>query len=205
MRRAELVRSLAALQLFERPDAGREQLPTPPELAAELLELAAARDDLVGRSVTDLGSGTGLLAIGAALLGAARVTGVESDARAVALAEGNAARSGVAVTWVRREVDGYDAPTDTVLMNPPFGAQRRHADRPFWESAFRCAGRAIYAFASAESRTFIARRAVAHRASILATRPVRWVLAASLPHHRKPRARIPVDLWALGPAGRERT
>ena len=145
----------------------------------------------------DLGTGTGRLAIGAAVLGARDVVGVERDAAALRLARESGQRMGVRCRWVESEVSTYNEPAETVVMNPPFGAQRKHADRPFWDRAFALAGRAIYAFALADSRTFIARQAVERGARIDATRPIRWELPATFPHHRKPRVSLPVDLWVL--------
>jgi putative methylase len=170
---------------------------TPADAAAELLYDALARGDLVGRTVVDLGSGTGRLAIGAALLGALRVVGVEQDPGALGIARDNAERAGVSCRWVEGPVSGYAEPADTVVMNPPFGAQRKHADAPFWDRAFALARRAIYAFSLADSRTFIGRQAVARAARIETTRPVRWELPATFPHHRKPRVPLSVDLWVL--------
>ncbi|MGC2288956.1 MAG: 50S ribosomal protein L11 methyltransferase [Thermoplasmata archaeon] len=182
---------------FARPEAASEQVVTPPAAAAELLYEALARGDLEGRSVLDLGSGTGRLTIGAALLGAREVIGVEQDTVASQLAHDNAARAGVGCVWVEGPVADYDRPAETVIMNPPFGAQRKHADAPFWNRAFALAERAIYAFSLVESRTFIARQALARAARIEATRPVRWELPATFPHHRKPRVPLSVDLWVL--------
>ena len=145
----------------------------------------------------DLGTGTGRLAIGAAILGARDVVGVDRDPEAMQVARQSARRLGVRCRWVESEVSRYDRSAETVMMNPPFGAQRRHADAPFWDRAFTLAGRAIYAFSLADSRTFIARRAVERGARIDATRPIRWELPATFPHHRKPRVSLPVDLWVL--------
>jgi putative methylase len=197
MRRSELVRRLERVAPPPHPRAELEQVVAPAEAAAELLFSALAADDLDGRSVLDLGSGTGRLAIGAALLGARDVVGVEIDADAVAVARAAATREKVGVEFVVSDVRAWSRGADVVVMNPPFGAQRRHADRPFWDAAFRLAGRSVYAFASAESRSFIARRAVAASAHVLGTRPVAWELPRTFPHHTRRRVAIPVDLWAI--------
>ena len=197
VRRPDLVRFLSRLSGFRRPSAAWEQVATPPDAAADLLLAAYARGDLVGCDVLDLGSGTGRLALGAAWLGAARVVGVEGEAEALEVARANAERAGLECQWVLSPVLTYDVPTDTVVMNPPFGAQRRHADRPFWDRALTLARRAVYAFSLAESRTFIVRRAVAHGARIDDTRPVPWELPATFPHHRKARVPLSVDRWIL--------
>ncbi|MGD0718526.1 MAG: 50S ribosomal protein L11 methyltransferase [Thermoplasmata archaeon] len=197
MRHAQLLAQLSSIRPFERPRADLEQVPTPPEAAATLLEAALAAGDISGRTVLDLGTGTGVLAIGAALLGAGRVVGVDSDATALVRAREEAARLEVDVRFVCREVGTWPTGAETVLMNPPFGAQRRGADRPFWDRAFALAGRAIYAFALADSRTFIARRALAASTYVESVRPVPWELVRLFPHHRRARVPIPVDLWVI--------
>jgi ribosomal protein L11 methyltransferase len=58
------------------------------------LEWLAPRS-LVGRTVLDLGCGSGILAIAAALLGAARVVAVDNDPQALAATRDNAAANGV--------------------------------------------------------------------------------------------------------------
>ena len=122
---------------FENPVAGLEQYMTPAPLAARFLFDAFLHGDLEDFRVLDLGCGTGMLSVGAALLGA-EVTGVDTDASALKIAEENAAAERVDITFRREvirpetaEADAYD----TVIMNPPFGAQNEHADRPFIEAA----------------------------------------------------------------------
>ncbi|WP_396612676.1 METTL5 family protein [Haloferax sp. S1W] len=141
--KAALEAQLAVVAGFENPKVALEQYPTPPDLAAHLVHLADLRGDIDGKTVVDLGTGTGMLALGAALRSPARVFGVELDADALATALDNARRVGATapVHWVRADATRLplclsDGDQVTVLMNPPFGAQRgnEHADRAFLES-----------------------------------------------------------------------
>lgn len=138
-----------------------EQYPTPAALAANLLHVADLRGDLEGRTVVDLGAGTGVLAIGAALRGAGRVVGVERDVGALDVARRNERRIGppTAIDWV--VADAARAPTCpgqpvTVVTNPPFGAQRGnvHADRGFLATAARLAS-VSYSVHNEGSREFV--------------------------------------------------
>jgi putative methylase len=197
VRHSELVRRIEAVPLFAHPRPELEQVVTPAEAAADLLGTAMRSVGLQEASVADLGCGTGRLAIGAALLGAAPVVGVDADPAPLELARAAAAAAGVSVTWVPSDVAQWTGDCDIVVMNPPFGAQRRHADRPFWDAALRGARRAVFAFALADSRTFIPQRAVAAGAHVLGTRPVAWELPRTFPHHTRRRMALAVDLWAV--------
>lgn len=156
-----LERRLAGLDGFESPEVDLEQYPTPAGLAAHLLHLADLQGDLDGRPVVDLGAGTGVLAIGAALRGAGPVVGVERDGAALSVARRNEARVGppVDVHWVQGDATrGPLCPVEpvTVVMNPPFGAQRgaRHADRAFLETAAGIAA-VSYSIHNADSHYFV--------------------------------------------------
>ena len=75
-----------------------------------------------GDYVLDLGSGSGILAIAAVKLGAARAVGIEQDAEANAVAARNAERNGVAGAVEFFEGDAADlapllGPADLVLSN----------------------------------------------------------------------------------------
>jgi putative methylase len=193
------VQALSRLAGYDAPRAAAEQVVSPPEAAATMLFEALRRGDLVGRSVVDLGCGPGVLAIGAALLGAGSVEGTDADRESVAVARRNATELSVGCVLLEGRVEDYTTACDTVVMNPPFGAQRRHADRPFWEAAYRVARRRIYAFALDASRTFIADSAVARGAHVEAIEPVPWRFPRTFPHHRKRSVELPVDLWVLTP------
>lgn len=160
-----LERRLADLEGFEEPRVDLEQYATPAGLAANVLHVAGLQGDLDGRTVVDLGAGTGILALGAALLGACRVVGVERDAGALGVARRNASRveatgSGdPAVAWVRGDAARPPLRPSgpvTVVSNPPFGAQRgsEHADRAFLEAAARIAD-VSYTIHNADSHGFV--------------------------------------------------
>ena len=196
MRLRQLEIALQGLEGFVAPRPALEQYPTPAPLAARLLFFAAGHGEIGGRTVLDLGSGTGVLACGAALLGAASVTGVETDHAAIAVAEANAERLGVAVEWVEGDVADLPGPVqgrvyDTVVMNPPFGAQVAHADRPFVDAAL-ANGRSVYGLFNAGTLSFL-ERYIAGRGEILETVAARLALPRSMAHHRRAMVEIPVE------------
>ena len=140
--RAALETQLAVVAGFDHPRVSLEQYPTPPDLAAHVIHVADLNGDVEGRTVVDLGMGTGMLALGAALRGPARVIGVELDRDAIETARDNRIRVGTKtpIHWVQADATRaplcLEEPT-TVVMNPPFGAQRgnEHADRAFLATA----------------------------------------------------------------------
>lgn len=159
LRLKHLEMRLTKVKGFPSPSARDEQYLTPPDLAARLLFHAHARGDIEGKRVCDLGTGTGILAIAAVLLGAKEVTGVERDRNALPIATENAKILGVAPRFIEGDVCDPDLASriglfDTVVMNPPFGAQKRHADRPFIDTALLVAP-AVYGIFNAGSRDFI--------------------------------------------------
>jgi len=130
------------LQTISPPARSRpelEQYLTPAAIAADLLY--TAYDDIYMKRILDLGCGTGMLAIGAALLGAQNVEGIDIDEAAVHQARLHAEDMDVTVTFQVGNVEQVTLSADTVIMNPPFGAQRgnRQADRLFLTKAVECA------------------------------------------------------------------
>ena len=76
VRKRHLERILAKIKPHPSPKAYLEQYTTPPNIATEMLYMAAySNHDIINKSILDLGCGTGRLSIGAALLGAKEVTG----------------------------------------------------------------------------------------------------------------------------------
>ncbi|MGZ4906064.1 MAG: METTL5 family protein, partial [Halobacteriota archaeon] len=155
MKQRQLEIILERLKAFPSPSAVLEQYSTPAPIAAQLLHFAFLRGDIWHKRIVDLGCGTGILAIGAALLGAT-ATGVDADERALEVAQLNAGAVGANVKWVKSSVQDFQGAYDTVVMNPPFGAQKRHSDRPFLIKAAKV-GKVVYLLHSAIVDDFVRR------------------------------------------------
>jgi len=146
VRKLDLTMLLSQVKPHPSPKPSLEQYTIPADVAATMLYIAAyTHNDIVGKSVLDLGCGTGRLALGAAFLGARQVVGIDLDKTAVEVAHENSSKIGPEnrVQWITADIDAVHARFDTVLQNPPFGVQRRRADRKFLEKALEV-GKTIY-------------------------------------------------------------
>ena len=195
MKKKELEILLERVEDIEEPDADREQYATPAPVASELLYFAFMNGDIRDRLIYDLGCGTGILGIGAKLLGAKTVIGIDSDERMIEVAEANGKRLGVHVEFRSCDVREVEGRGDTVVMNPPFGAQRkdRHADRIFLKKALEIAP-VIYAILNAGSESFI--KSFVPSASVQHF-PVGFALKRRFSFHKKDTKFIPVDIYRI--------
>ena len=144
VRKLDLERFLSQVETHPSPKASIEQYPVSEAVAAKMLYLAAyTNGDIVGKTVLDLGCGTGRLALGAAFLGARSVVGVDFDNVAINYARDSSAKLGFRgkVQWLVADISTVAGKFDTVLQNPPFGVQKRAADRKFLEKALEVGGK----------------------------------------------------------------
>jgi len=199
MDRAALERALADLTPFEAPRPSLEQYATPPDLASRLLHLADLNDDL-RRRVVDLGTGTGILAIGAALAGAPAVVGIDRDHAALSTARENERRhpSRTPVHWVLADATRPPLAPDnpvTVVANPPFGAQQgqRHADRAFLATAASLAT-VSYTIHNADSLAFVEAFAGDHGGTVTHAYAAEIVVPHQFPWHTSTEEPVAVEL-----------
>ena len=153
MKKKQLEILLEKVERFDSPSAYLEQYSTPAPIAAELLFFALMNRDL-DDTVYDLGCGTGILAIGARLLGASKVFGFDIDNDSLKIARHNAAKFEVDIEYVCTRIEDVQGGAHTVLMNPPFGAQNKGNDRPFLKKAVELAD-VVYSIHNAGSYEFI--------------------------------------------------
>lgn len=130
-----------------------EQYPTPPDIASEILWRAYLLKDVEGKVIADLGTGNGIFAIGAKILGADIVYAVDIDEEAIEIARRNAEDFGLEIVFLCMDVEEFDEKVDTVFMNPPFGLKLKGADRKFLRKAFEVS-EIVYCIHKIESDKF---------------------------------------------------
>ena len=191
MKPKQLQSELQDLRTFSNPKQNLEQYATTPLLATKLLQVASVEfNDIEEKSVIDLGVGTGVLAIGAKLMGAGHVLGIDVDTDALEECKENLEMYDPelevelclmdVVELIRRYDNDEDKDkdededeavsvkrkdyvwprADTVLTNPPFGTRRKGADVAFLAAAMKMAETAVYSFHKTSTREYIEKVAV---------------------------------------------
>ncbi|MGD0406896.1 MAG: METTL5 family protein [Candidatus Bathyarchaeia archaeon] len=146
IRKLDLALFLSKIAPQLSPQAHLEQYTISEAIASTMLYIAAyANNDIIGKTVLDLGCGTGRLALGASYLGAKNVVGVDVARLAIKTAVENSLKNSLAenVQWIIGDVSAIVGRFDTVLQNPPFGVQTREADRAFLAKALEV-GNSVY-------------------------------------------------------------
>lgn len=200
--------ALSRLETFKKAKLTSEQYPTDPEIAATVLWQAALQGELEGKVIVDLGCGTGILGLGALLLGAKKTVLVDSDAEALSLARKNHQKlesEGYALgEAVFREQDIQEVREhgDVVIMNPPFGTKVRHHDRKFLLKAFETAP-LVYSFHKTATARFVEALAEDAAFEVSARWDFKFPLKASQGFHRRRLHHIEVSCFRLAKGGRE--
>jgi putative methylase len=197
VRKRDLAMRLQQVRPYPEPKVALEQYPVPADLAAEILFVACyTHDDIQGKSVADLGTGTGRLALGAAILGAKHVIGIDLDKTSIAIASETSKSSELQVDWILGDIESLRGHIDTVLMNPPFGTKKPHADIKFLKVALMI-GRVVYSIHKSSTRNFLVRWLEEHDHNsdrIISTR-------IEIPHqfhfHRKKTGHVDVDVFRI--------
>ena len=146
IRKLDLEIFLSNIPVHPSPNASLEQYTISETVAATMLYVAAyTYGDITGKRVLDLGCGTGRLSLASAFLGAESVVGIDINKTAIKLAHENSVQTGfkAQTQWIQGDIAAVTGKFDTVVQNPPFGVQKRSADRRFLEKALEV-GNAVY-------------------------------------------------------------
>lgn len=221
VRKLDLELFLSTLSPQPTPQAHLEQYTISGGVASNMLFVAAyVNDDVVGKTVLDLGCGTGRLALGASYLGAKQVVGIDVDRLAIRTAAENQRKAGLDgdVQWVNGDIQSVTGKFDTVLQNPPFGVQRREADRAFLVKALEI-GNSVYSlhnhpdvdkqlikrlkassgFLQVPPSAFLERFIAKHNGEVKAVYAMLMTIPRLFEFHTKPKYDFVVDLYVLKP------
>lgn len=192
---------LSKLQDFNKPKVYLEQYCTPSEIAADFLWDAYMNGELNG-TVLDLGAGTGILGLGALLLGAKKVIFVEKDSDVLIILKEN-------LTILKNNFDNLgdyeiinddllmtDIEADVAISNPPFGTRNKHVDLAFLEYASIHAP-VSYSFHKTSTLTFLRTRISQLGATIIQEKHYQFPLRQKLPQHKKKIEYIDVSLLKI--------
>ncbi|RLE52401.1 MAG: RNA methyltransferase [Candidatus Methanomethylicota archaeon] len=183
------------------PSPRLEQYTISARAAAKVLWFAGRTyDDIEGKVVLDFACGTGRLGIGAALLGAEFVVGVDVDVEALSVAVANAEEVGVAgyVDFLHASIESLSIKGDTVIQNPPFGVQRRGADRAFLRAALSSAP-VVYSLhkAGESNRRFILKFVSELGGVVTDIVPLYLEIPHMFEFHFERRHKVKVDLYRI--------
>ena len=125
MKKKELEIILSSLKDIQTPSPSLEQYTLPPEIASYILNLAKLNGDIENKRVADLGTGNGILAIGAKLLGAKEVYAIDIAKNTLEVAKENIKALDLDINLILADVAFIELKKiDTVIQNPPFGSQK---------------------------------------------------------------------------------
>ncbi|XP_050539255.1 rRNA N6-adenosine-methyltransferase METTL5-like [Daktulosphaira vitifoliae] len=202
MKLKKLQFALEDIETFVNPKIELEQYTTSSHIAACILHTAQfVYGDISEKSIADLGCGSGVLCIGAALLGANYCTGFDIDPSALELSVENTAdrdlsdRCDFILCNVKNIKHIIQAKSfDTVIMNPPFGTRDKGADVMFLNMAIHLARTAVYSLHKKSTRDHIINEAKKWGIYSKVIAELRFDLPASYKFHKQSSVDIEVDL-----------
>jgi len=156
MKKKNLEIILQKIPDFDKPSPLLEQYTTPGNIAADILFSAFQYEDIKDKEILDLGCGTGIFSVGSYLLGAKKVIGIDIDKTAIKTAKDYSLEKNYEIKYIQKDVKDVETTADTIIMNPPFGAQKsnKKGDRIFIEKGFEI-GKIIYSLHLSETIPFL--------------------------------------------------
>jgi len=156
IKKKDLEIRLEGIPTHPNPNPDLEQYSTPSTIAADVLFRAYYNGHIKGKKIADLGCGTGIFSIGSAYLGANSVEAVDIDEEAIRIAEKKAEEWSLfdVIDFELKDIKEFRTDVETVIMNPPFGSQKKGADLPFLNKAFEIS-RVVYTIHNAETESFL--------------------------------------------------
>jgi len=202
------------------------------KLASEILFFA--KEDILNNFVIDLGCGTGKLSIGAKLMGASSVIGIDIDEETLNTAQYNLKNlknielinklySDEEITNIIKNIQFINEDVknlnmefiskyklyennnqnkennkakNIIIQNPPFGSQKKYADRIFLEKALEV-GDIIYTIHNTPTRDFIINYIESKNRTITNIFQADFKISKIYEFHKKKFINVPVDIYRI--------
>ena len=203
MRLRDLEITLESIERSGEYEVSLEQYPTPSRIASAILFAAQMEHgDIIDKTVIDLGCGDGIFALGAALLGAQRVIGIDVQSKALKVSQMNSRLLGTegTVDWVLGDVSSLQLHclVDTVVSNPPFGVKKRGADLRFLRKAISIADVTYSIHLSGDkNRIFLEKEVENLGARVTQIETFQFPIGKLFDYHRKQVHMVDVDLYRI--------
>jgi putative methylase len=198
VRRKHLEILLSSLKGNPEPKLRYEEYSLDSTSASTVLHLAFSMRDIEGKDVIDLGCGTGILSLGAAVIGARRVVGIDIDEVSVRVALGNMNSLGVSIELITGTIDCIRPSFDTTIMNPPFGSWKRGLDLKFLAKALEISN-VVYTIhkASDKSDAFLRKKTEDMGGEIKKLGRIEIMIPRLFKFHQKTRYKVDASLYRI--------
>lgn len=192
---------------FTNPKIELEQYCIDASSAVDLIYFAGFEfDDIKNRLIFDFGAGTGRLSIASAYFKATYVLSVDIDWSALKILNENILTLDLKhiIFPICSDIDKFEISNSilprnlkiTTIMNPPFGVQKKAADRVFLEKAFNISD-VVYSIhlANVNVSKFISNYIKNFNWKIDYVYPFNMILERTFPFHSKKRKNINVEIY----------
>ncbi|KAL4229212.1 Methyltransferase-like protein 5 [Mactra antiquata] len=204
MKLKKLQEYLDDVDVFENPKVKLEQYPTTPHIAACMLHTIHTRyNDIEDKTILDLGCGCGILCIGAVMLGAKKVIGIDIDDDALEVCRHNIEEFEMENIEVEQhDIQSLDTKVmerlkgniDSVIMNPPFGTKHNQGiDMTFVRKGLDIASVSVYTLHKTSTREYIEKKAADWGVEMEVLAELKFNIDNTLKFHKKQSVDIEVD------------
>ena len=207
MKKKEIVSIIQNTATFSNPKIELEQYCIDASSAVDLIYFAGLEfDDIKNRLIFDFGAGTGRLSIISAYFKATYVLSVDIDWSALKILNENILSLDLnhLIFPICSDIDKFEISNSilpknlkiTTIMNPPFGVQKKAADRVFLEKAFNISD-VVYSvhLANVNVSKFISNYIKKFNWKIDYVYPFNMILERTFPFHSKRRKNINVEIY----------